>query len=146
MKHSIVNKTALRKPARKQAFSGEVEVRCLGCAFARLRYGGTRNGFAAQKEHHESTLSRRTFNAGLLAAAAGAGTSRKAFAAGDATIKIGTFGPYTGPASGLGLESKTGIQFAVQQINAVGGIDGKKIELIMYDDRADRAEAVSVVR
>ena len=119
---------------------------CLGCAFARLRYGGTRNGFAAQNQHREPALSRRTFGAGLLAAAAGVTTSRRAFAVGDSTIKIGTFGPYTGPASGLGLEAKTGIQFAVQQINSAGGIDGKKIDLIMYDDRADRAEAVSVAR
>ena len=117
---------------------------CLSCAIALLRSGMMNRDLAAKHDPDRSKLSRRTFNAGLLAA--GLATSREAFAKDDASIKIGTFGPYTGPASGLGLEAKTGIQFAVQQINATGGIDGKKIDLVTYDDRANRAEAVSVVR
>lgn len=117
---------------------------CLGCAIARLRTGMMSRGFIPQSNPHYPKLSRRNFNVGLVAA--GLVASGRAFASDDAAVKIGTFGPYTGPASGLGLEAKTGIQFAVQQINANGGIDGKKIDLIAYDDRADRAEAVSVVR
>lgn len=62
------------------------------------------------------------------------------------TIKIGFFGPLTGPFAGLGIEAKKGVDLAVNEINGSGGIKGKKIELISYDDRGNRAEAVAVVR
>jgi branched-chain amino acid transport system substrate-binding protein len=64
----------------------------------------------------------------------------------QSTIKVGFFGPLTGPFAGLGLDAKKGAEFATKQINAAGGINGKKVDLIMYDDRGNRAEAVSVVR
>lgn len=61
-------------------------------------------------------------------------------------IKIGWFGPLSGPASLLGQDSLRGAQFAIQQVNAAGGIDGRKIELIHYDDRGDKKEAVSIAQ
>jgi branched-chain amino acid transport system substrate-binding protein len=67
-------------------------------------------------------------------------------ASAQSTIKVGFFGPLTGPAAGLGLDAKKGAEFATKQINAAGGINGKKVELVMYDDRGNRTEAVSVVR
>jgi branched-chain amino acid transport system substrate-binding protein len=90
------------------------------------------------------SLTRRRFSAGALAAGLAAAT--RAFAADAETIKLGTFGPFTGPAAGLGLEAKKGIEFAIQECNAGGGIGGKKLALVAYDDRANRAEAVSVCR
>jgi branched-chain amino acid transport system substrate-binding protein len=89
-------------------------------------------------------LTRRSFAMGAFIA--GLSFGKPARAADASTVKIGTFGPFTGPASGLGLEAKKGIEFAVQQFNAAGGINGKKVELVSYDDRGNRAEAVSVVR
>jgi branched-chain amino acid transport system substrate-binding protein len=89
-------------------------------------------------------LTRRGFAAGTFAA--GLGLYNPARAADANTIKIGTFGPFTGPASGLGLQAKKGIEFAVQQLNAAGGLNGKTVELVSYDDRGNRAEAVSVAR
>jgi branched-chain amino acid transport system substrate-binding protein len=116
------------------------------CAMASLRFGRSNAGFAPTPGHSasEPTLTRRSFGAGVLAA--GLTIGNRAFAGETGTVKIGTFGPFTGPAAGLGLEAKKGIEFAVQQFNAAGGIDGKKVELISYDDRGNRAEAVSVVR
>jgi branched-chain amino acid transport system substrate-binding protein len=90
------------------------------------------------------SLTRRSFSAGALAA--GLAASTRSLAADAQTVKIGTFGPFTGPAAGLGLEAKKGIEFAIQQANDAGGVGGKKIELVAYDDRANRAEAVSVCR
>ena len=90
------------------------------------------------------SLTRRGFNAGALAT--GLAFSTRALAADSETVKIGTFGPFTGPAAGLGLQAKKGIEFAINEFNAQGGINGKKIELVAYDDRANRAEAVSVAR
>lgn len=67
-------------------------------------------------------------------------------AAAEDTLKIGFFGPLTEKFSGLGLDAKKGADLAIKQANAAGGIDGKKIELITYDDRGNRTEAVAVSR
>jgi len=74
-----------------------------------------------------------------------------AFAAASAAtpqenIKIGFFGPTTERFAGLGLDAKKGADLAVIQANAAGGINGKKIELVAYDDRGNRTEAVAVAR
>src|SRR5438034_10338622 len=62
------------------------------------------------------------------------------------TIKIGFFGPITERFAGLGLDAKKGADLAVKQANAAGGINGRKIELVVYDDRGNRTEAVAVAR
>jgi branched-chain amino acid transport system substrate-binding protein len=117
---------------------------CMHCSAASLQSSSLNCEGAAAPERTVAGLTRRSFGAGMLAA--GLTLSRRALAADAATVKIGTFGPFTGPAAGLGLEAKKGIEFAVAQFNAAGGSDGKKVELISYDDRGNRAEAVSVVR
>ncbi|MGB9762558.1 MAG: ABC transporter substrate-binding protein [Thermoplasmata archaeon] len=61
-------------------------------------------------------------------------------------IKIGWFGPLTGWAASDGTSSLRGALLAVEQINQSGGINGKKIQLVYYDDQADPTQAVSVVR
>ncbi len=117
---------------------------CMHCAVASLQSGALHCDPVATPDRTVSGLTRRGFGAGMLAA--GLTLGRRALAADAATVKIGTFGPFTGPAAGLGLEAKKGIEFAVAQFNAAGGINGKKAELVAYDDRGNRAEAVSVVR
>jgi branched-chain amino acid transport system substrate-binding protein len=61
-------------------------------------------------------------------------------------IKIGWFGPLSGPASLLGQDSLRGTQFAIKQVNAAGGINGRQVTLISYDDRTDKKEAVSIAQ
>jgi branched-chain amino acid transport system substrate-binding protein len=61
-------------------------------------------------------------------------------------IKLGFFGPLTGRLSALGVEARRGAEFAIREFNEVGGLGGRKVELVLYDDRGDRKEAVSVVR
>jgi branched-chain amino acid transport system substrate-binding protein len=119
---------------------------CMNCVMASLRYRQPDENSDAMLDPGASSagLTRRSFGAGTLAA--GLAMTTRALAADSSTVKIGTFGPFTGPAAGLGLEAKKGIEFAVGEFNAAGGIGGKKIELVSYDDRANRAEAVSVVR
>jgi len=117
---------------------------CMHCAMASLQPASFNCDPVAAPERSGARLTRRAFGAGMLAAGLTGG--HRALAADSATIKIGTFGPFTGPAAGLGLEAKKGIEFAVAQSNAAGGINGKKVELVAYDDRGNRAEAVSVVR
>jgi branched-chain amino acid transport system substrate-binding protein len=61
-------------------------------------------------------------------------------------IKLGFFGPLTDRFAGLGLDAKKGADLAVKQANASGGVNGRRIELVVYDDRGNRTEAVAVAR
>jgi branched-chain amino acid transport system substrate-binding protein len=59
-------------------------------------------------------------------------------------IKIGFFAPITGPVAADGASAKQSVELAVKDMNAAGGIKGKKIELIVYDDRLNPQEAVAI--
>jgi branched-chain amino acid transport system substrate-binding protein len=61
-------------------------------------------------------------------------------------IKIGFHSPTTGWAAADGLSALRGAQLAVEYINGKGGINGKKIELVYYDDRVEAKESVIVAR
>ena len=52
-------------------------------------------------------------------------------------IKIGVYASLTGYASLLGRMGQQGIRLAVEDINGSGGVDGKEIRLIEYDDQSD---------
>jgi branched-chain amino acid transport system substrate-binding protein len=61
-----------------------------------------------------------------------------------AQIKIGVAGPLTGGSAAFGAQLKNGVEQAVADINAQGGINGQKIQLFIGDDRGDPKEGVSV--
>ncbi|HYH37895.1 MAG TPA: ABC transporter substrate-binding protein [Azospirillum sp.] len=61
-------------------------------------------------------------------------------------IRIGSFLSATGPASFLGDPEKKVLELYVDKINKDGGINGRKIELIVYDDGADAAKAGSFAK
>jgi len=54
----------------------------------------------------------------------------------EETIKIGAILPLSGDAAFMGQNSQRGIELAVEEINAEGGVDGKNIEIIYEDDQA----------
>src|ERR1700687_1849798 len=62
------------------------------------------------------------------------------------TIKIGFFGPTTERFAGLGLDAKKGADLAIKLANEAGGINNRTLELLAYDDRGNRTEAVAVAR
>lgn len=62
------------------------------------------------------------------------------------TIKVGVYGDLTGQTSSFGQSTKNGIQLAVDEINAAGGIDGKKIEIVVEDDQGRPEQATTVVQ
>jgi branched-chain amino acid transport system substrate-binding protein len=62
--------------------------------------------------------------------------------AGD-TIKIGGLAPLTGNVSVYGVATNNGIKMAVDEINKAGGVLGKQIEYIVYDEKGDPIEAVN---
>jgi branched-chain amino acid transport system substrate-binding protein len=52
------------------------------------------------------------------------------------TIRFGAILPLTGPATVIGTQEKRGIELAVDDINAKGGVGGQKIELVFEDNQA----------
>ncbi|MED3564436.1 ABC transporter substrate-binding protein [Bacillus xiapuensis] len=61
------------------------------------------------------------------------------------TIKVGLQAPMTGDNAQYGQDMKNGVELAFKKINSDGGINGKKLELIVGDDKATPTEAVAVV-
>jgi len=60
------------------------------------------------------------------------------------TIKIGFNAPLTGFAASDGKSASLGAELAVHQINDAGGILGKKLELITYDDQASASQSIPI--
>jgi branched-chain amino acid transport system substrate-binding protein len=82
-----------------------------------------------------------------IVAAVCAVTSLVSFAAAaESTIKIGFPMPLSGPAAVYGVPVTKGAEMAVQEINAKGGILGRKVELIERDSKASADEAVRLAR
>ena len=61
-------------------------------------------------------------------------------------IKIGSFLTVTGPASFLGDPELKTLQMYVEELNAKGGVKGRKIELIHYDTGGNAKDAVNFVK
>ncbi len=62
----------------------------------------------------------------------------------NAQIKIGVAGPITGPNAAFGAQLKNGVEQAVEDINAAGGINGQKLQVVIGDDVSDPKQGVSV--
>jgi len=66
-----------------------------------------------------------------------AGAARQA----SAQIKIGAVLSVTGPASFLGDPEKRTLEIYVDEINAKGGVNGQKLQLVVYDDAGNADNA-----
>ncbi len=78
----------------------------------------------------------------LAAALALAGLAGNALAA--APIKIAIAGPVTGSVAQYGDMQRIGALAAIEQINKAGGVNGSKLEGVIYDDACDPKQAVAV--
>ena len=94
---------------------------------------------------------RRTFIAGVSSAAIVSASSvafgQKKYddGASDTEIRIGHTNPYSGPASAYGVIGKT-IQAYWKTVNEAGGINGRKVNFITYDDGYSPPKTVELVR
>src|SRR6266704_615844 len=61
------------------------------------------------------------------------------------TIDIGEYGSMTGSEATFGISTDNGVKLAVKERNAAGGIKGRQIKLIAYDDKGSQQEAVTAV-
>ena len=61
-----------------------------------------------------------------------------------ADIIIGVAGPITGPNAAFGAQLQKGAEQAVADINAAGGVNGEKLQLVIGDDVSDPKQGISV--
>jgi branched-chain amino acid transport system substrate-binding protein len=62
------------------------------------------------------------------------------------TIKIGEYASLTGKEAAFGQSSHKGTQLAIDEMNAAGGILGKKIELVTDDDQTKQGESATIAK
>ncbi len=82
--------------------------------------------------------------AGMLAGCGG--NSKSGGSAKGDTIKIGTDLEMTGGQAAYGMDAVHGAQLAVDEINANGGVLGKKLELVSMDNKSEPSEAASAAQ
>jgi ABC-type branched-subunit amino acid transport system substrate-binding protein len=84
---------------------------------------------------------------GLLAASSSGALAQKKYDTGatDTEIKVGNIMPYSGPASAYGVIGKTEAAY-FKKINDAGGINGRKINFISYDDAYSPPKTVEQAR
>lgn len=78
--------------------------------------------------------------AAAVTLAAGPTASRAA----EPPLRLGVAGPMSGPYAAFGTQLRQGVELAVAQLNAAGGILGRRVALEVLDDRCDPAEAAAV--
>ena len=76
-------------------------------------------------------MKRNVILVGLLCLATMFGCNKK-----SDEIKIGVYGPFTGGSAPMGVSMRNGVTIAIEEINAAGGVMGKKIVMIDRDDEA----------
>jgi branched-chain amino acid transport system substrate-binding protein len=67
-------------------------------------------------------------------------------AAAQAPVKIGSILSVTGPAAFLGEDMKAGMELAVEEINAKGGVLGRKIDWTFYDAESQTQKGLTATR
>jgi branched-chain amino acid transport system substrate-binding protein len=73
----------------------------------------------------------------------GGGTTTGGAGGGD--ILVGEFGSMTGPQATFGQSTHNGIMMAADEVNAAGGINGRKIKVLSEDDQSKQEEAANAV-
>ena len=84
--------------------------------------------------------------AAALGAAACSGSKDAASGGANDAIKVGVYGPFTGGSSPMGASMRDGARLAAEEINAKGGVLGKKIELVERDDQATPERGAQVMQ
>lgn len=88
-------------------------------------------------------MRQQPFSASLLALALSAAFSAGANAA---DLKIGVAEALSGGAAQYGVSIRNGFQLAAEEINAAGGVNGDKLQLLIEDEQGKKEEAINVFK
>lgn len=88
-------------------------------------------------------MRQKVFANSLLALALAAGFGVSAYAA---DIKLGVAEALSGGAAQYGISIRNGFQLAADQINAAGGVNGDKLQLVIEDEQGKKEEAINVFK
>lgn len=86
-------------------------------------------------------MRQKRFTTSLVACALAA-----AFSANAADIKLGAAEALSGGAAQYGISIRNGFQLALDEINAAGGINGDKLQLVIEDEQGKKEEAINVFK
>lgn len=106
-------------------------------------------GFGPVFTRKEDDVKRSRLAAGLAALAllaAGCGGSSKASSSNKGPIPIGVLTSLTGTFTPWGIQTRDGSQLAVDEINASGGIHGRKLQLFVADDGSSPTTGIDSFR
>ena len=92
------------------------------------------------------SITRRSLTLGAPLAVAAGAVTRRARAADASPILIGYPAALTGPSSAPGVGQNRGVTYIVEQINAAGGVKGRKIEMVTRDTQGDPTKTVNAVQ
>src|SRR5689334_19448436 len=88
--------------------------------------------------------------AGLLVPALGAcgapGSDDSSTGSDSGPIKLAVADAQSGQLSSLGAWELKGVKLAVNEFNAAGGVDGRKVELTVFDSQGDPTTGTSIAR
>lgn len=64
---------------------------------------------------------------------------------GDTTapIKVGVIGDFSAGSADMGVAMRQGVELATEEFNAAGGVDGREVQLVFYDDEGDAQKATT---
>lgn len=91
-------------------------------------------------------INRRMVLAGAAAGLATTLVQRAALAQGTDALRIGVLIPLTGSTSQFGASMGKAAQLAVEEINAAGGVKGRKLEIVIEDDQSNPEAGVRAAR
>ncbi|HEY5200124.1 MAG TPA: ABC transporter substrate-binding protein [Acidothermaceae bacterium] len=114
-----------------------------GCSSSKKTSGTTSTPPAAVGSTSAASGGASTASAST-ASASTAGSS--AAPADTSAIKIAVIDAQSGQSSSLGKREYDGVKLAVDQANAAGGINGRKVELTVFDDQADPTVSTNLAR
>ncbi len=92
------------------------------------------------------TTLRHFLSLSVAAVSAAVLTSCGGGSGGGSTIKVGEFASLTGSEATFGTSSHEGTLLAIEEINAAGGLLGKKLELITYDNQSKQGESTTIAK
>ncbi|MGG5255269.1 ABC transporter substrate-binding protein [Neobacillus sp. SM06] len=95
-----------------------------------------------RKRKFAGMLATLMLTAGVIAGCSSASTGGKS-GDGGGTIKIGANLELSGGVASYGQSALEGLEFAFDEINKNGGVNGKKLELVKVDNKSDAGEATN---